>query len=90
MHEITKNEEHLNMDMVWKVVDCYMEAIILAREIDMEVEAIALSRLGSIYDKVIKDKIRAKGYFMRSVQLAMSLQPRTFDNEGIINFFYSF
>ena len=75
-------EEDLNFEMVWKVVDCYMEAIILAREIDMEVEAIALSRLGSVYDKILKDKFRAKIYFRRSIQLAMSLHPRTFDNEG--------
>ena len=82
LHKILLIEEELNFEMVWKVVDSYMEAIILAREIDMEVEAIALSRLGSVYDKILKDKIRAKTYFRRSIQLAMSLHPRTFDNEG--------
>ena len=82
LHNILLMEEELNFEMVWKVVDSYMEAIILAREIDMEVEAIALSRLGSVYDKILKDKIRAKTYFRRSIQLAMSLHPRTFDNEG--------
>lgn len=82
LHNILLMEEDLNFDMVWKVVDCYMEAIVLAREIDMEVEAIALSRLGSIYDKILKDKFRAKTYFRRSIQLAMSLHPRTFDSEG--------
>ena len=56
--------------------------LLLARETDMEVEAIALSRLGSVYDKILKDKIHAKTYFRRSIQLAMSLHPRTFDNEG--------
>ena len=81
LHNILLLEEELNFEMVWKAVDSYMEAIILAREIDMEVEAIALSRLGSVYDKILKDKIRAKTYFRRSIQLAMSLHPRTFDNE---------
>ena len=75
-------EEDLNFDMVWEVVDCYMEAIVLAKEINIEVEAIALSRLGSVYDKILKDKIRAKTYFTRSIQLAMTLHPRTFDSEG--------
>ena len=64
-------EEDLNFDMVWEVVDCYMEAIVLAKEINIEVEAIALSRLGSVYDKILKDKIRAKTYFTRSIQLAI-------------------
>ena len=69
--------------MVWKVVDLYKEAIILTRENDMEVEAIALSRLGNINDKILKDKLKAKAYFRRAIQLAMSLHPRTFDSEGI-------
>ena len=56
-------EEDLNFDMVWEVVDCYMEATVLAKEINIEVEAIALSRLGSVYDKILKDKIREKNIF---------------------------
>ena len=45
-------DETLNMDMVWTCVDLYREAILLTKEKDSEGEAIALSRLGSIYDKV--------------------------------------
>ena len=67
LHNILLLEEELNFEMVWKAVDSYMEAIILAREIDMEVEATALSWLGSVYDKILKDKIRAKTYFRRSI-----------------------
>ena len=77
-----KGEETLNMGMVWTVVDLYKEAVILTRENDPEAEAIALSRLGSILDKVLKDKFRAKTYMMRSIQMAMSLHPRIFDSEG--------
>ena len=46
------DEESLNMDMVWTCVDLYREAVMLTKENDAEGEAIALSRLGSIYDKV--------------------------------------
>jgi len=77
-----KDEESLNMGMVWTVVDLYKEAVILTRENDPEAEAIALSRLGSIFDKIIKDKFRAKPYMMRSIQMAMSLHPRTFGSES--------
>ena len=32
------------MDMIWKVVDLYREAVLLTREVDMESEAIASFR----------------------------------------------
>ena len=89
LEKLLLDEECLQMDMVWKVVDLYKEAIILTRELDMEVEAIALSRLGNIFDKILKDKIKAKGCFRRSIQLAISLHPRTFDAEGTDCFIFS-
>ena len=42
----------------------------------------ALSKLGSVYHKVLKVPQRAKDNFLRCIQLAMSLHPRTFDDEG--------
>ncbi|XP_057292718.1 uncharacterized protein LOC130621447 [Hydractinia symbiolongicarpus] len=81
LHSLLMDEENLSMDMVWKVVDLYKEAIILTREKDVEMEAIALSRLGNVYDKILKDKLKAKAYFRRSIQLALSLHPRIFDAE---------
>ena len=74
------------MDMIWKVVDLYREAVLLTREVDMESEAIALSRLGNVLDSVVKMKGKAKECLRRSVQLAMSLHPKTFDQEGKISF----
>ena len=62
----------------------YREAVMLTKENDAEGEAIALSRLGSIYDKVIKGKVsemRAKNHMMRCIQLALSLHPKTFETE---------
>ncbi|CAL4237620.1 unnamed protein product, partial [Meganyctiphanes norvegica] len=47
----------------------------------VEMEAIALSRLGNLYDCILKDQSRAKQNFMRSLQLAGSLQPRVFHHE---------
>jgi len=42
----------------------------------------AASRLGGVYDKVLKLKSRAKDYFKLCMQLANSLQPRNFSAES--------
>ncbi|OWF51011.1 hypothetical protein KP79_PYT19606 [Mizuhopecten yessoensis] len=77
-----KGDEMVNMDMVWDVVDWFKVAVLRTRErTEMEQEAIAASRLGKIYDKVLKMKDKAKEYVMRSIQLAHSMHPRTFNSE---------
>ncbi|OWF51012.1 uncharacterized protein LOC110449706 [Mizuhopecten yessoensis] len=77
-----KDDEEVNMDMVWDVVDWYKVAVLRTRErTEMEQEAIAASRLGNIYDKVLKMKEKAKEYVMRSIQLAHSMHPRTFNSD---------
>jgi len=83
-------EESLNMDMVWEVVDWYKQAVLRTREVtEVEMEAIALSRLGKVFDKILKLKNKAKEYVMKAVELANSMHPRTFNTEGLshdINF----
>ncbi|XP_069111849.1 uncharacterized protein [Argopecten irradians] len=81
-HQLTMEEEALNMDMAWEVVDWYKLAIIRTRDVtEVELEAVALSRLGSLYHKVLKMKDKAKRYLMRSIHLAHSMHPRTFNND---------
>ena len=57
--------------------------------LQVEMEAIAMSRLGSVYDKVLKLKSRAKLYFKICMQLATSMQPRNFSGESkpIVSFY---
>lgn len=62
------------MDAVYMVIDFYMNAIILTKEIEIEMEAIARSRLGHLYDSVLKDQIRAKENFMMSLQKGLKDQ----------------
>lgn len=71
----------LSMDLAWDIVDKYKSAILAARERDLEQEAIALSRLGVVYSKLMKQKDQAYSNFHRSVTAALSLSPRTFDRE---------
>ncbi|XP_061188601.1 uncharacterized protein LOC133196757 [Saccostrea echinata] len=76
------DEEALNMDMVYEVIDWYKQAVVRTREVtEVEMEAVALSRLGRVYDKILKIKYKAKEYLMRSMQLAHSMHPRTFNSE---------
>jgi len=42
----------------------------------------AVSRLGTVYDKVLKLKSRAKDYFNICMQLVVSMQPRNFSGES--------
>ena len=48
---------------------------------EVEREAIAESRLGVVYDKVLKMSSRAKAYFTHSFKLAESLKLRVFTTQ---------
>lgn len=73
-----EDEEELDMTLVFEVIDWYKQAVLLAREIEIEQEAIAECRLGVVYDKVLKLTRRAKDYFSHTLQLAESMKPRVF------------
>ena len=81
--KLLMDEENLNIDMIYEIIDWYKQAVLRTREMtEVEVEAIALSRIGKVYDKVLKLKYRAKPYLLRSMQLANSMHPRIFHGEG--------
>ncbi|XP_052246457.1 uncharacterized protein LOC127855118 [Dreissena polymorpha] len=79
---VVRNEETLNIDMVWEVIDWYKQATLRTRDItEVELEAIAVSRIGRVYDRVLKLKQRAKDYYKLAVELAHAMSPRTFVRE---------
>lgn len=80
--QVTKSGEFSNFLMAWEILDWYKKAVLLTRELEVEMEAIALSRIGRVYDKVLKMKSKAKENFKRSIELALTMLPRTFNNEG--------
>lgn len=55
LDSVIQDEEILNIDMVWEVVDWLCRAAQLTRDHDLEMEAMALSSLGKVYDKVSGD-----------------------------------
>lgn len=84
--KLLMDEEKLNIDMVYEVIDWHTKAVLKTREItEVEMEAIALSRIGKVYDKVLKLKYKAKEYLLRAMQLANSMHPRNFHGEGILS-----
>ena len=78
LHVALQEQEDLDMTLIFEVIDWYKQAVVLAREVDIEQEAITESRLGVVYDKVLKLTLRAKQYFTHSFELAESLKPRIF------------
>eukprot|EP00727_Mastigamoeba_balamuthi_P003700 m51a1_g13327 hypothetical protein (161) ;mRNA; f:248-881 len=50
------DEQHPDVDMLWSIADTYKHACLLAQETDLESEAVALSRLGVMFDKVFKPR----------------------------------
>nr|XP_034304055.1 uncharacterized protein LOC105344738 [Crassostrea gigas] len=78
LEKASRYYETINMNMVWEIIDWYKQAILLARELDIEQEAIAMQRIGRVYAKVLKFKPQAKEYYKRAVQMAVSMAPRTF------------
>lgn len=75
------NQESVNFDLMWDVADMFKHCTLLVREQDVEQEAISLSRLGKIFDVVLKLPDKAKEYYKRSFQLATALFPRVFNTK---------
>ncbi|KAJ3337850.1 hypothetical protein HDU93_000406 [Gonapodya sp. JEL0774] len=72
----TKGSEELTIEGVWAAYDHYKQSALLTRELDVENEAIAFSRMGRVWKDVLKDAGRAHACFLRCVELAQTLYPR--------------
>ena len=72
--------------MAWEILDWYKKAKGLTREIDIEMEAQALSRIGKFYDEVMESPSKAKPNFKEAIHLAQSLPHKNLANEGVYYF----
>lgn len=72
--------EALNFDMVWNILDMYKASEMHSRNVDIENEAIAFSRQGRIYYKVLNLGSKAHKYYRASFDLATALHPRDMSN----------
>ena len=71
-------QEEQNFDLIPDVIEWFNQAVNFARGIDLVQEAIASSRLGMVYDKVMKNTDLAKAHFTKCFELVEALKPRTF------------
>ncbi|XP_071805133.1 uncharacterized protein [Asterias amurensis] len=79
--EMLENHEHLNMDVVWDIVDWFKQAYLKAAELDLEQEAAALSFLGLVNEKILFSTVKTKSYYKRCMELVDAAQPKTFLTE---------
>ena len=82
--EVMKDREILDIDLAYCVYDLYHYALSQVRDKDVELEAEILSIMGSYQLKVLKmpnSRIKAKGYFKKSIELALSLHPKNMTNK---------
>ena len=70
----------------WIVYDCYKEAILLSRELEVEIEAMATSRFGRIYSEVFGLKSKGRTLYKEAIQLALTMHPKSFHNCGKSSF----
>eukprot|EP01103_Thecamoeba_quadrilineata_P017552 TRINITY_DN628_c0_g1_i4.p1 TRINITY_DN628_c0_g1~~TRINITY_DN628_c0_g1_i4.p1 ORF type:complete len:348 (+),score=66.10 TRINITY_DN628_c0_g1_i4:1449-2492(+) len=72
--------DEFNTEVMWSLVDLYKSAILDCRNKDTETEAICCSRIGRIFTKVFKIDEKAHAYYKISLELALSLAPKSFEN----------
>lgn len=82
LHAAVKGSEEINIDGVWEALDSFKAAVVAAREKDLECEAAALSRMGTIFKDLLKIQTKAEEAFQRSLELALAAAPRTFYNKA--------
>ncbi|MCO5589339.1 hypothetical protein L7F22_043305 [Adiantum nelumboides] len=71
--EALLDEEEMDMEKVKDALDCYRQASLATRELDMETEAVAVSKIGRIYADVLKLPNEAHKYHFQAVRLALAV-----------------
>lgn len=72
--------EQLKFEMVWTILDMYKASEMHCRNVDIENEAIAFSRQGRIFYKILNLRSKAHTYYRASFDLATALHPRDMSN----------
>lgn len=73
--------EELGVELVWEAVDHFHQSLLLARDHEIEQEAIAFSRLAKVFNRVLKMSEKALTYARRTAELAEALMPRNLHEE---------
>ncbi len=72
--------EELNFPMVWTILDMYKASEMHCRNVDIENEAISISRQARIFYKILNLRFKAHTYYRASFDLATALHPKDMTN----------
>ncbi|KAH7439815.1 hypothetical protein KP509_04G077600 [Ceratopteris richardii] len=67
------DEESMDMEKVKDAMDFYRQASLATRELDMESEAVAMSRIGKVYSDLLSLPEKAHKYYYQAVRLALTV-----------------
>lgn len=80
LNEATHDHETLQIELVWMAIDEFRASVVQARDIDIESEAKACSRIGRSFGLYLKLKQRGAKYHERAVDLGRTMHPRVMDD----------
>ncbi|KAH7439812.1 hypothetical protein KP509_04G077400 [Ceratopteris richardii] len=67
------DEEDIDMEKIKDALDYYRQGSLATRELDMESEAVAMSRIGKVYSGVLSLPEKAHKYHYQAVRLALTV-----------------
>jgi hypothetical protein len=74
------DQENIQMELVWDAVDCYVQSIVLSRDIkSLESEAMAHSHLGRLYE-LLRFNDKSHDHYKLTVDLVVAMQPQNFND----------
>lgn len=76
--EAINSSETIEIELVWDAIDNYKAAVIKARDRDIEIEAECVSKMATIFEKILFVKETARAYHYNCLELAESMKPKTF------------
>ena len=76
--EAINSDECVDIELIWNAVDDYKAAIIKSHDRDLEVEAECISKMATIFEKILFLKDLARRYHYKCLELAESMKPKTF------------
>jgi len=77
-HYLITQSESVNIELLWEIIDHYKSAILKCREKNIEIEAECLSKIGTIYEKILGMKEQARVCHYNCLELVESMKPKTF------------
>eukprot|EP00457_Paulinella_chromatophora_P006226 gb/GEZN01006244.1/.p1 GENE.gb/GEZN01006244.1/~~gb/GEZN01006244.1/.p1 ORF type:complete len:483 (+),score=80.81 gb/GEZN01006244.1/:75-1451(+) len=80
-----QEQEQVQPVIYWQVLDGYRRSVVLTRNVDLENEAVSMSRIGRMHADTILDKDQANLVYTKVIELADALRPKDVSGEPWYN-----